>query len=218
MPTGTFDASQFQSSQAVALHPVGDFEFQISNTEIKPTKDNSGGYFQVEFTSPQGSIIQRYNIWNNEPKAVEIAHGQLSALCHAVGVFRINWQTQGAELRGARGKMRVGYQKGEEPTADKPQGGYVELKKVMDINGNEPGRAPAPAAQPQAAPPNGGGWGQAAAPANQPQQGAQPWQPGPSNQQTAQPHTGWQQGTAAPNPPWGGRSPWPGGPAAGRPG
>jgi len=44
--------------------------------------------------------------------------------------------------------LDVNYQKGEEPTAERPEGGYVEVKKVYDVNGNEPGKAPAQA-QPQ---------------------------------------------------------------------
>jgi hypothetical protein len=206
-PAGTFDASQFQPRQAGEAHPVGDFDFTITGCEIKSTKDNSGGYFQVEFTSPRGSIVHRYNIWNTEPKAVEIAHGQLSALCHATGVYKINWQNQGRELLQARGKMRVGYQKGEEPTAEKPQGGYVELKRVFDIHGNEPGKVPAAASQPQQAAPNGG-WGQTTAtgqaPVNQGGQHSAPaWNnPTPQPEQAA---PGWSQGTASKTPPWGAR-------------
>jgi hypothetical protein len=214
--TGVFDASQFQPRQAGEAHPVGDFDFTITGCEIKSTKDNSGGYFQVEFTSPRGSIIHRYNIWYNDPndhtksaKTVEIAHGQLSALCHATGVYKINWQNQGRELLQARGKMRVGYQKGEEPTEAKPQGGYVELKRVFDIHGNEPGKAPATAPQPQQAAPNGG-WGQTTAtgqaPINQGGQHSAPaWNNTAPAQQAEQAAPGWSQGQASKTPPWGAR-------------
>ena len=189
--TGIFDASQFQPRQVSEAHPVGDFDFVITGCEIKSVNDNSGGYFQVEFTSPRGSIIHRYNIWNEDSKSVEIAHGQLSALCTATGIYKLNWQNEGRELLQARGKMRVGYQKGEEPTPEKPQGGYVELKRVFDVHGNEPGKAPAAAPQPQQVAPiqqqPNGVWGP------QPQQ-----QPEPSAQ-------GWTQGQAPKTPPWGAR-------------
>lgn len=214
---GSFDANQFKPNQGGQAHPIGQkFDFQITNTEITATKDQQGGMFVVEFTTPAGSIVSRYNIWNASPKAAEIAHGQLSALCHATGVFRLDWANDGAALRGARGKLDVGYQKGEEPTAERPAGGYVEVKKVYDANGNEPGKGPAPSPQPQqwanpasnpaasapnAAPPNGAA----------PQQG---WQPGPSIGQQGvgqQAPQGWQQGpqqnpvpnaNTNPNPPW----------------
>jgi hypothetical protein len=210
--TGVFDASQFQPRQAGEAHPVGDFDFTITSCEIKSTKDNSGGYFQVEFTSPRGSIIHRYNIWNTEPKAVEIAHGQLSALCHVTGVYKINWQNQGRELLQARGKMRVGYQKGEEPTAEKPQGGYVELKRVFDIYGNEPGKAPVAAPQPQQAVPitqQKIGWGNTSeqAPVNQGGQHSAPQQAwnNPAPPSPEQPAPSWSQGQAPKTPPWGAR-------------
>ncbi len=201
---GSFDATQHQPRQGGQAHPVGKFPFTITNTEIVPTKDGNGGMFVITFTSPSGEIVNRYNLWNNSAKAVEIAHGQLSALCHATGVFRLNFDNAGAELRGARGMMEIGYQKGSEPTAENPSGGYVELKKVFDANGNEPGKAkvvaqpmsPAPVyndpnATPQGSPPASGN-GQAVG-----------WQP-QGTQATQQPPNGqgWQQGPVQATPPW----------------
>jgi hypothetical protein len=203
---GSFDASQYAPRQGGEAHPIGMYPFTITNTQIVPTKDNTGGVFVVEFTSPNGSIANRYNIWNQSEKAVQIAHGQLSALCHAVGVIRVDWQNEGAALRGAKGQMKIDYQKGEEPTAERPTGGYVEIKKVYDVHGNEPGKAPTnhapheihPHAPPQQNPSpqtgngapmqqNGnGGWG-----VTQQQvatQGQQAW-PGPApQQQSTQPN------------------------------
>lgn len=214
---GSFDANQFTPKQIGSSHPVGKFDFTVTNTSIEPTKDGTGGMFVVEFTTPAGVAVNRYNIWNSSAKATEIAHGQLSALCHATGVFKLDWQNDGAALRGARGKFEIGYQKGEEPTADKPAGGYTEIKKVYDINGNEPGRVPAAAAQPQhqptQQPAQSGQWGgvQQAAPNAQPMQPASGgqaagWQPGPTNQQPNQQGApAWNQGAPSSNPPWGGR-------------
>ena len=44
----------------------------------------------------------------------------------------------GAALRGGVGLMDIGFQKGQEPSAEKPEGGYVEVKKIYDKNGNDP--------------------------------------------------------------------------------
>lgn len=204
---GSFDANQHQPKQGIGSHPIGKFPATISGTSCEPTKDQSGGMFIVEFTTPAGQIMTRYNLWNNSAKAVEIAHGQLSALCHATGVFKLDFNNDGTALRNARCMIEVGYQKGEEPTPEKPAGGYVEVKKVYDAAGNEPGRAPAAAPQPQQAPQQpaaapmqqqpGGSW---AAP-QAPQAPVQPagWT-GPQPQQPTNP--GWQQGGAQPNPPW----------------
>jgi len=206
----TFDANQFEPRQSAGGHPVGNkFPFEISHTEVKPTKDGTGGMFVVTFTTPAGQIDYRYNLFNQSAKAVEIAHGQFSALCRAVGRYQVDFNNDGAILRGAKGCLDVNYQKGEEPTAERPEGGYVEVKKIYDVNGNEPGKAPAQAAPAQGfanqgpAPAagqvlqqqSGGGWGNGAQPAaNAPaasQQTAQAWSPGG-------------QGNTA-NPPWGSR-------------
>lgn len=211
--SGTFNANQFEPNQGGQAHPVGlKFPFTITNTEIKENSAKTGGYFQVEFTSPVGSIKKAYNIWykgENEAKTVEIAHGQLSALCCAVNIYQIIWDNDAAALRGGRGMMDVGYQKGEEPTAEKPGGGYVEIKRVYDAAGNEPGKAPAQpqtqqVQQPQNAPMTqqpGGGWGQG-------QTNPNPSQQQPQGQQNPNPGA-WQPGgnAAAGNttPPWGNR-------------
>jgi hypothetical protein len=189
MMTGSFDASQFQPRQGGEAHPVGRYPFTISNTKIVQTKDGTGGMFVVTFQSDRGEIDMRYNIWNQSAKAVEIAHGQLSALCHAIGIFKVEWTNEGAIIRGARGVMDINYQKGEEPTAEKPSGGYVEVKKVFSASGNEPGKGPV---APQQTPPNNapapasGGWGgqqTAAAPngqSGQPSFATGQWAPNPT--------------------------------------
>lgn len=206
--TGTFDANQFAPRQGGGAHPVGKYPFTIDHTEIKQNSKGTGGLFVVVFKSDQGQHINNYNLWNESPKAVEIAHGQLSALCHATGIFKLDWANEGAALRGARGQMEIGYQKGEEPTAEKPGGGYVELKKVYDANGNEPGRAPAAAPQTMQRDPvqsdTAQPWGNGQAPQPQ-QQASNPAWPGPNG--ATQQNPNWQPGPTsqgAPNgaPPW----------------
>lgn len=206
--SGSFNANQFEPNQGMSGHPPAlKIPFTITDTAIVENKSKDGGMFVVHLTSQLGTQIQRYNIWNKEPKAVEIAHGQLSALCRATNIYQIDWQNEGAALKGGKGLMDVGYQKGEEPTAEKPNGGYTELKKVYDPAGNEPGKTPAQQ-QPQTqqgqngpTPANtahqSGGWGQsggqAAQASQQPaNQAGGAWQPGG-------------QGAAAANPPWGNR-------------
>jgi hypothetical protein len=204
---GVFDANQFEPVQGGSKHPIGMFPFTIKNTQIISQKDNNGGMFRVTFESPAGEIDRNYNLWNQSQQAVEIAHKQLSALCHVTGIFKIDMKNQGRELVGARGSMEVGFQKGQEPTAENPAGGYVEVKKVFDVAGNEPGKSGGGQQQPQGGgfnqqpsqqPPmqnTGGGWGQ-------PQQNAAP--------QNNQPAWGQQPPVNTPNtplpnnnPPWG---------------
>jgi hypothetical protein len=207
---GSFDANAHMPNQGFGNHPPANkIPFRITAADIKENAAKDGGFYEVEFTSPQGSILMRYNIWNKSAKAVEIAHGQLSALCRAINIYNINWQDGGKAIIGGQGLMDVGYQKGEEPSADNPNAkGYTELKRVYDVAGNDPSK-PASAQQPQTMQPAqqtaaqpmtqqpGGGWGQpnaAQAQAAQTVPQGQAWQPG-------------QNGGAAPGgtPPWGNR-------------
>lgn len=218
---GSFNANQFEPNQGFGVHPPAQkVPFTITGTEIKETAAKDGGYFVVELNSPLGTIRHNYNIWNKTPKAVEIAHGQLSALCRAVNIYQIDWSNEGAALRGGRGLMDVGYQKGEEPSPDNPNAkGYTELKRVYDAAGNDPSKPASAQAQPQAAPASqgqpmtqqpGGGWGQGAGQANPSPAPSNPsWggnQNGAAQQPQGQPGA-WQPGNAAPaaNPPWGQR-------------
>lgn len=223
---GGFNANQYEPNQGMSSHPPAQkIPFQITNVGIKENKDKTGGYLEVEFTSQMGSVIHRYNCWNQSPKAVEIAYGQLSALCRATNIYQLDWQNEGQALRGGRGLMDIGYQKGEEPSADNPNAkGYTELKRVYDQAGNEPGKAPA---QPQTMQqPNqpqggsaplqqqpGGSWGQSQPNQQQPAQQQPNWQQGGNPQQAQpqqqQPQSGgaWQPGGGAQQqtPPWGSR-------------
>lgn len=229
-----FNANQHDPNQGMSAHPPANkIGFQITNTAIVETKDKTGAMLVVDLTSPMGTIIMRYNIHNANPKAVEIAYGQLSALCRAVGIFQIDGNNECAALRGGKGLMDVGYQKGEEPDPAFPdRKGYTELKRVYDINGNDPSK---PAGAQQAAPQGqqggfggqpqqrqpdtaqplqqqpGGGWGQGNVPATQPaQQQPQTFQqPNQAQPNQGQPNQGqaWQPGGGQPNaaPPWGQR-------------
>jgi len=218
-----FNANQYEPNQGFGIHPPAQkVPFTITGTAILETKDKTGGYLRVEFTSPQGMISQNYNINNQNAKAVEIAYGQLSALCRAVGIYQIDGSNECAALRGAKGLMDVGYQKGEEPDAAFPdRKGYTELKRVYDINGNDPSKpaqaqtaqaggfgGPAQAQPQQTAQPlqqqPGGNWGQATQQQPAAQQQPQPQQQAPQQGPGGQ---AWQPSGAGPQtaPPWGSR-------------
>lgn len=185
-----FDATGISPEQGVAKHPVGKFPAIISDTKIegKSEKDN---HIIVFFTTPAGSIRKQYNI-NTESseanmiKMAEIARSNLAALCHATGIFKL---PTGKELINARCQIEV------TPQANNDK--YNEISKVYDANGNEPGKAPVAAPQPQQAgwgsqtqqpvvQPANAGWGaqqpppQNNAPAPSPAPATNTWQPGPS--------------------------------------
>lgn len=211
--TGTFDASQFAPKQAGTTHPVGNkFPSTITNTSIEPIKSGEGGMFIVEHTTPAGVIVMRYNLWHNtSPQTVQIAQGQLSALCHATGVFKLDWENDGAALRNARCKIDVVDQIDKKTNLPN---GYTQISKVYDANGNEPGKPPQ---QPTVQPQQGQGaplqtWQQPAAQAGGPANPA--WGnagPGGAGQAQQPSNPAWSQGPTvqssqgpgnAPPPPW----------------
>ena len=229
-----FNAQQYDPTQGGGSLPVGRHPVIIESSEVKANKANDGGYLQLNvklIDGPQTGATGAYrlNLYHSNPQTAEIAHRQLSAICHCVGVFNVQDSSQ---LHNIPFIIEVGLQKGEEAA----QKGYTEVKKVFDINGNEPGKAGqgAPAAQPQQQPAQGG-FGQqqpAQQPAAQPQGNAPAWGGGqpaqqqpqgapagnapawgqqpaqqPAAQQPAQQAGGWQQGGAAPagGAPWGQR-------------
>ena len=231
-----FNAQQYDPTQGGGNLPVGRHPSIIESSEVKANKANDGGYLQLNvklIDGPQTGTTGAYrlNLYHSNPQTAEIAHRQLSAICHCVGVFNVQDSSQ---LHNIPFIIEVGLQKGEEAA----QKGYTEVKKVFDINGNEPGKAGqgAPAAQPQQQPAaqGGGAWGgqPAQQPAAQPQGNAPDWGGGqpaqqqpqgapagnapawgqqpaqqPAAQQPAQQAGGWQQGGAAPagGAPWGQR-------------
>jgi len=190
----TFNAQQHEPRQVSGKHPPGNkFPFTITGTDIKDVKDGGGKkYFEVIFTSPAGSIRNNYNLWNDSKQAVDISVGQLSALCHATGIIQIDFKNDGAALRGGKGLMDVGFQAGQEPSADKPEGGYVEIKKIYDVSGNEPGKGPAPSQQTS-------GFGQQQQTTEKPAV-QHNWGGNAASQD--KPTGSWQQGATSEKPPW----------------
>ena len=167
-----FNAQQYDPTQGGGSLPVGRHPVIIESSEVKANKANDGGYLQLNLKLIDGPQMgttgaYRLNLYHSNPQTAEIAHRQLSAICHVIGVFNVQDSQQ---LHNIPFIVEVGLQKGEEAA----QKGYTEVKKVFDINGNEPGKAGQGAAPAQPQPQGGGAWGQQ--PAQQPAWG-QPQQP-----------------------------------------
>jgi len=209
-----FDPKAFDPSQGGSQLPIGRHPVVIAGSEIKANKNNDGGFLELTLRITDGPMqgttgAHRLNLYHNSATTVEIANRQLSAICHAVGVFQLG--ADGCDvsvLHNIPFLIDVAYQKGQEPGVEGAKG-YTEVRKVFDINGNEPGKAPVnngAAAQPvqqqqqpantgfaqqqQQQAPAQGGWG---APTQQQQ---------PVQQQQQPVQNGWQQGQAQGNAPW----------------
>jgi hypothetical protein len=91
----TFDASGVDPTPAYELLPAGDYLAMIVDSELKATKAGDGQYLNLTLQVIDGPykdrlFFDRLNLVNSNAKAVEIAQRQLSQICHAVGVMRVN--------------------------------------------------------------------------------------------------------------------------------
>ena len=88
-----FDATQVDPTVAYEPIPAGKYLVAITESELKPTKNNSGSYLQLTFEVLEGEFRGR-KVWDRlcvnhpNPMTVKIARGNLSAICRAVGVMQ----------------------------------------------------------------------------------------------------------------------------------
>lgn len=164
-----FDATLVDPTQGAGQLPVGKHPVVAVSSSIDATKAGDGGmliYILKIIDGPHAGVTgpHRLNLYNNNPKAVEIANKQLSALCHVTGVFQV---ADSDALLNIPFMIEVTPQK-DEPT-------YTQVSRVFDIHGNEPGKAPTNQAQPhgQQAGQFGGGQQQQQPQQFQQQQGGQ---------------------------------------------
>lgn len=86
-----FDANNVEPSKGFDVLPAGEYTAIIESSELKPTQ-KGGKYLSLSFQIIDG-VFQGRKLWNNlniindNPKAVEIAKADLSAICRAVGVM-----------------------------------------------------------------------------------------------------------------------------------
>lgn len=112
-----FNAAEVQPQESFEPIPVGDYTAMITDSEMKPTKNNLGEYLQLVFEILEGEyrgrkIFARLNLVNQNQTAVDIAQRELSAICHAVGVMQPQDSTDlhdkpmtiGVKIRPGRGE------------------------------------------------------------------------------------------------------------------
>jgi len=88
-----FDARTVEPTADFEPIPAGKYLAAITNSEMKPTKSGTGSYLQLTFTILEGEykgrlLWARLNLDNPNPLTVQLARGELSAICRAVGVMQ----------------------------------------------------------------------------------------------------------------------------------
>ena len=86
-----FDANQVEPTSFDPL-PAGKYLACITESEMRPTKKGAGQFLNLTFEIIEGEykgrkVWARLNLKNPNPQAEQIARGQLSAICRAVGVM-----------------------------------------------------------------------------------------------------------------------------------
>ena len=90
---GNFNANTVDPTTDFEPLPAGKYLAVITASEMKPTKNGSGHFLEIVFQVIDGpfknrQLWSRLNLDNPNAQAVQIAQGELSAICRAVGVMQ----------------------------------------------------------------------------------------------------------------------------------
>lgn len=93
MATLNFDANQVEPSTGKDPVPAGKYVAAITNSEMKPTKNGAGQYLELEYQILDGEhkgrkLWSRHTLQHTSAQTVQIARGELSAVCRAIGVMQ----------------------------------------------------------------------------------------------------------------------------------
>lgn len=136
-----FDASQVAPNAGFEALPEGWYNVAIAESEMKPTKDGEGAYLQLKAKVIDGaqagkSLTIRLNVQNKNQQAVDIAYGELSAICHVTGVYRVQDSSQ---LHGIPFQVKAVVSKSKDKDGNTVEGN--DVKAYKDAMGNDPGKA-----------------------------------------------------------------------------
>ena len=95
MATINFNASEVEPSSTFDAIPAGKYLAVVADDEMRDTASGTGRYLQLQFDIIEGEysgrkLWARLNLENANPKAVEIARKELSAICRAVKVMQLH--------------------------------------------------------------------------------------------------------------------------------
>lgn len=90
---GNFNANNVDPAADFEPIPAGKYLAVIVDSDMKATKSGDGRYLELQFQVVEGPyknrlLWSRLNLENPNSLAVQIARGQLSAICRAVGVMQ----------------------------------------------------------------------------------------------------------------------------------
>jgi len=144
-----FDANTVDPASSFDPIPAGKYIAAITESEMKPTKNGNGHYLELTFDILDGQykgrkVWARLNLDNPNAQAVQIARGELSAICRAVGVMQ---PQDSIELHNLPLAIKVTCKKREDTGEITNEIKGYEKKEAALQNSAATPRATAPAAQ-----------------------------------------------------------------------
>ena len=92
----------------------GKYVADITSAVMKESKNNQkNSYIDLEIKTDRGRVWDKLNLWNETPKAVEIAKDKLDQIGHALGITRIKDTDEilnrriGIEVRHKNGNAEI---------------------------------------------------------------------------------------------------------------
>lgn len=148
-----FNAAAVPQNDSFDPIPAGDYIAQITESEIKNTKSGTGQMLNLRWQVLDGPfkgrlVFDRINIINQNPDAQRIGQGQLSSLCHILGVLNL---TDSSQLHMKPATIKVKIRKDDQYGDSNEVKGYkaaVGAAPVANAFGGV--HAPAPSAAPAA--------------------------------------------------------------------
>lgn len=150
--TGTYDPNAEAQQDYIPI-PGGEYLAQITDSDMKPTKNNDGEYLELEYTIIEGDyagrkVWTRLNLQHKSDKVVEIANRQFAAVREATGILA---PTDSAQLHNRPHVIRVEFI----PAGTTQKNGYVTQRDANEVRGWR--KAEGVAAAPAAPAPKAGG-------------------------------------------------------------
>lgn len=115
-----FDSTDVEPNQAFTALPAGEYNAEITDSDMENTKSGTGQFLKLELTVVDGEyagrkVFDRLNLVNENKQAEEIARRTLSAICHAVGVVKVADST---DLHNRPMKVTIGIEKRKDTGED----------------------------------------------------------------------------------------------------
>lgn len=134
--------------------PIGkNYVGMITDSNRVPNKNGTGDNLELDIVIADGPLkghegIDRLSLLHPNAMTVKIANNRMAAYCDVLGIAGFN---DTSELHNKPFRFDVSWQKGNEPTAEKPEGGYTEVTMLYAMDGRPAGATgggakPAPAA------------------------------------------------------------------------